>query len=92
MNPLTGVWSGILLPSNGVVTMTISGVVSPGITGTNVVSSVIVSPPLGVVDEVTNNNFVAATNLVIEIADLADFDPRRRRDQCPPGARSWIIS
>jgi uncharacterized repeat protein (TIGR01451 family) len=70
-DPLTGVWSGILLPSNGVVTMTVSGTVSPTISASNISSSVTVAPPPGVLDLVTNNNFAAATNTVTEVADLA---------------------
>ncbi len=70
-NPLTGVWSGINLPSNGIVTMTISGEISPDVATSNLVSSVTVTPPVGVTDLVTNNNSAAATNVIVQIADLA---------------------
>jgi len=69
-NPLNGVWSGITMPSNGVVTMTVSGLVSPSLAASNVISSVTVSPPPGVLDIVTNNNTASTTNDVIKVADL----------------------
>ena len=70
-NPFTGVWSGINLPSNGVVTMTISGQVSPNTAGSSLVSSVTVTPPTGITDTVTNNNSATASNSVVQVADLA---------------------
>ena len=70
-NPLTGVWSGISLPSNGVVTLTISGQVSPNTVASNILSSVTVTPPPGVADTVTTNNSATATNSVVQSADLA---------------------
>jgi len=70
-NPLNGVWSGINLPSNGVVTLTISGTVSPNTTTSNIVSSVTVIPPSGLLDIVTNNNTATATNTIAQVADLA---------------------
>jgi uncharacterized repeat protein (TIGR01451 family) len=70
-NPLNGVWSGITLASNGVVTLTVSGQVSPDAVAGNIVSSVTVTPPPGVIDTVTNNNSAAATNAVVQAADLA---------------------
>ena len=70
-NPLTGVWSGLNLPSNSVVTLTISGTVSPNTTASNIISSVTVYPPPGVVDINTNNNTAAATNTIAQVADLA---------------------
>lgn len=70
-NPLNGVWSGINLPSNGVVTMTVSGTVAPNTTASSISSSVTVIPPPGVVDVVTNNNTATATNTVVQVADLA---------------------
>jgi uncharacterized repeat protein (TIGR01451 family) len=70
-NPLTGVWSGISLASNGVVTLTVSGQVSPDTIAGNIISSVTVTPPVGVTDLVTNNNSAAATNAVVQVADLA---------------------
>ena len=70
-NPFTGVWSGISLPSNGVVTLTISGQVSPNTASGNILSSVTVTPPTGVTDTVTNNNSATASNSVVQVADLA---------------------
>jgi uncharacterized repeat protein (TIGR01451 family) len=70
-NPLNGVWSGINLPSNGVVTMLISGTVSPNTTTSNIISSVTVIAPSGLLDVVTNNNTATATNTVAQVADLA---------------------
>ena len=69
-NPLNGVWSGITLASNGVVTLNISGTVSPNAAST-IVSSVTATPPPGIIDLVTNNNAAAATNSVVQVADLA---------------------
>ncbi len=70
-NPLTGVWSGITLASNDVVTLTISGTVSPSIATNNLISSITVTPPPGITDLVTNNNSATASNSVVQIADLA---------------------
>ncbi len=70
-NPFTGVWSGISLPSNGVVTMTVSGQVSPGTAGGSLVSSATVTPPTGITDTITNNNSATASNSVVQSADLA---------------------
>ncbi|MGD0086976.1 MAG: hypothetical protein ABSC24_07580, partial [Verrucomicrobiota bacterium] len=70
-NPNTGVWSGINLPSNGVVTLTISGQVSPNTVASNIVSSVTVTPPPGVADVITNNNSATTSNTVVQSADLA---------------------
>ena len=70
-NPLTGVWSGLNLASNAVVTLTVSGMISPDTTASNIVSSVTVIPPAGIFDPVTNNNTASATNTVVQVADLA---------------------
>ena len=70
-NPNTGVWSGINLPSNGVVTLTISGQVSPNTVASNIVSAVTVTPPPGVADVITNNNSATTSNPVVQSADLA---------------------
>ena len=70
-NPLSGVWSGVNLPSNGVVTLTISGQVSPNAPVGNISSSVTVTPPTGVIDTITNNNSATASNSVVQSADLA---------------------
>ena len=70
-NPLSGVWSGVNLPSNGVATLTISGQVSPNTPVGNISSSVTVTPPTGVIDTITNNNSATASNSVVQSADLA---------------------
>ncbi len=70
-DPLTGVWSGITLASNGVISLTISGQVSPNTTAGSLVSSVTVAPPPGVLDIVTNNNSAIASNAVVQVADLS---------------------
>jgi uncharacterized repeat protein (TIGR01451 family) len=70
-DPLTGIWSGLTLPSNGVVTLTISGTVSPSTTATNISSTVIVTPPSGVVDSITNNNTASTSINVAQVADIA---------------------
>ena len=70
-NPLTGVWSGLNLPSNSVVTLTVTGMVSPNTTASNIVSSVTVTPPPGVFDINLTNNTASATNTIAQVADLA---------------------
>ena len=70
-NPLTGVWSGVTLASNDVITLTISGQLSANVSGTNVAASVTVTPPPGIIDTVTNNNSAATSNAVVQVADLA---------------------
>ncbi|HEY3760509.1 MAG TPA: tandem-95 repeat protein [Verrucomicrobiae bacterium] len=69
-NPLTGVWSGITLPSNGVVTMTVTGTLNPATTATNLIGSVTVSPPPGVTDLNSTNNSSSSTNAIQRVADL----------------------
>ena len=80
-NPLTGVWSGITLASNGVVTLNISGTVSPSTAAGSIISSVTVTPPPGVVDLVTNNNSAAATNAVVQSGRPCG-DHQRWRNEC----------
>jgi uncharacterized repeat protein (TIGR01451 family) len=70
-NPLTGVWSGVTLASNDVITLTISGQLSANVSGTNVAAAVTVTPPPGILDTVTNNNSAATSNAVVQVADLA---------------------
>ncbi|HEY1663003.1 MAG TPA: tandem-95 repeat protein [Verrucomicrobiae bacterium] len=69
-NPLTGVWSGITLAPGGVVTMNVSGTLNPATTSTNLISSVTVSPPPGILDTNTSNNAASTTNGIVHEADL----------------------
>ena len=68
---LNGVWSGITLPSNGVITLTVTGKIDPTAGAGGVVSSVTVAPPPGVIDINSTNNSASCTNAVVQVADLA---------------------
>ncbi len=70
-NPLNGVWSGVTLPSNGVITLTVTGQIDPTASAGSVVSSVTVAPPPGVIDINSTNNSASFTNAVVQVADLA---------------------
>ncbi len=70
-DPLTGVWSGITLPSNGVITLTVSGQISPTASAGNIFSSVTATPPPGIIDVVATNNSASCTNAIVLVADMA---------------------
>jgi len=62
-NPDSGLWNGLSLSAGESITLTLTGTVSAGATGT-LVNSVTVSPPAGVSDPVPGNNTATDTDTI----------------------------
>ena len=69
-DPLSGIWSGLTLASNDVVTLTISAQVTPAPNSSSLSASVVLTPPPGITDGVTNNNSATLILPVVQVADL----------------------